>query len=82
MTEPKAAWEEIRERAGLEDVHMHDLRAVFTTLGARGVELKDLSIQLDHADEEVTRKHYLRHDPEKLIATASRVSTALPEEFT
>lgn len=81
MTEPKAAWEEIRRLAGLDDVTMHDLRAVFGTTAEESMRIEEVAAQLGHADPEITRKHYIRRRNERLKQIAAQTTALLPEEF-
>ena len=49
------------KRAGLEDVHFHDLRRTFATLGAIEADVGEKLMQkwLGHASIETTMKHYV-----------------------
>ena len=52
-------WEQARERAGLQDVTLHDLRRTHTTHAAvAGVDLRTLAGRIGHADLTMLQKHY------------------------
>jgi integrase len=50
LTEPKSAWHGACERAGIEDLHMHDLRHTFATFAlVAGVPSRMIKEQMGHA---------------------------------
>jgi integrase len=52
----KDYWARIRERAGLQDVRIHDLRRTCgTKMAEAGVPLHTISTVLNHSDSEVTK---------------------------
>lgn len=52
-------WEAAREKAGLMDVTMHDLRRTHSThAAAAGVDLRTLAGRIGHADLSMLHKHY------------------------
>jgi integrase len=69
-----AAWHVVRQRAGLEDVTLHDLRRSFATIaGDVGVSDHLIGGLLGHAVPGVRKRYAYRTDP-ALIAAADRVS--------
>jgi integrase len=56
LVEPAKAWQRIRERAGVDDVTIHDLRRTFGSwLAARGFSLAMIGAALNHSDPKSTR---------------------------
>jgi integrase len=56
LVEPGKAWQRIRERAGVADVTIHDLRRTFGSwLAARGFSLAMIGVALNHSDPKSTR---------------------------
>ncbi|MDJ0947044.1 MAG: site-specific integrase [Kiloniellales bacterium] len=67
-------WERVRDRAGLRDVRIHDLRHSFASIGAiRGDSLLVIGALLGHRDQSTTQRYaHLSSDP--LRAAADRIS--------
>lgn len=67
-------WERVRERAGLPDVRIHDLRHSFASIGAmRGNSLLMIGALLGHKDQATTHRYaHLSNDP--LRAAADQIS--------
>lgn len=66
LAEPKRAWDKIRERAGLPDVRIHDLRRTFGSwLTTSGISMEVVSKLLNHSSIKVTESVYahLADDP-------------------
>jgi integrase len=58
LVAPGYAWERIRERAGLEDVRIHDLRHSFASLNlAAGVPLLTISKMMNHSSLSQTQRY-------------------------
>ena len=79
MTDPKAAWDRVRERAGLPDVRMHDLRR---TLGswqaATGASLPVIGKSLGHKSTAVTQVYArLDLDPVRLSVNTAVAAMTL-----
>jgi integrase len=72
-----AHWSELREKAGLTDVRMHDLRHTFASTGAASnMSLSILGALLGHSRAETTQRYaHLATDP--LKAAADRIGSAL-----
>jgi integrase len=70
-------WQEIRKRAGLEDVHIHDLRHSFASMAvSKGENLPMIGKLLGHTQVQTTARYaHLASDPVK--KAADRVSTDL-----
>jgi integrase len=52
-------WQKVREKAGLSDVVMHDLRRTHSTHAATaGVDLRTLAGRIGHSDLDMLQKHY------------------------
>lgn len=66
-------------RAGLHDVHFHDLRRTFATLGAlyAHVEEKDMQMLLGHASIVTTMKHYVMSTKESKEEAIKRTGNVL-----
>ena len=62
-------------RAGLKDVHFHDLRRTFGTLGAIDARIDEKTLQklLGHASIETTMKHYVMPTEENKKAGVNRL---------
>lgn len=75
------AWARLRQRAGLVDVHLHDLRHSFAALGAgAGESLLVLGALLGHTGPQMTARYaHLADDPLRSAADriAGRVAAAL-----
>jgi integrase len=70
-----AAWRKARERAGLPEVRVHDLKHTFgRRLRAAGVSFEDRQDLLGHKSGRITT-HYSRPELESLITAANAVST-------
>ena len=70
-----AAWRKARERAGLPEVRVHDLKHTFgRRLRAAGVSFEDRQDLLGHKSGRITT-HYSRPELESLIAAANAVCT-------
>ena len=67
-------WNRIRQRAGLEDVRLHDLRHSFASVGAAGGDsLYIIGKLLGHAQQHTTQRYaHLADDP--MRAAADRIS--------
>jgi integrase len=65
-------WSAIRERAGLEDVHIHDLRHAFASVAAAGgLGLPIIGALLGHRQAQTTQRYaHLAADPLKAAAAA------------
>jgi integrase len=76
------AWERVRERAGLQDVRLHDLRHSFASAAAAaGDSLVIIGKLLGHRDAKTTLRYaHLADDP--LRAAADRVSTRIAASMT
>ncbi|MZR29631.1 site-specific integrase [Sneathiella litorea] len=76
-------WIRIRERAGLHDVRLHDLRHTFASAGAgSGIGLQVLGKLLGHSDPKTTSRYaHIANDPIKAAAdrTAGRLADAMNE---
>jgi len=59
LKNPKRAWHTIRKRAGLGDLHMHDLRHTFASFGLlrAGGSLEALGGLLGHSDARTTQRY-------------------------
>ncbi len=70
-------WERLRERAGLEDVRLHDLRHSFASAAAAaGDSLLVIGKLLGHRDAKTTSRYaHLADDP--LKAAADRISSTI-----
>ena len=71
------AWERIREKAGLEDVRVHDLRHSFASVGAgSGMGLPILGALLGHREAATTQRYaHLAADPLKEAANEITAKT-------
>lgn len=59
LTDPKKGWHRILRRAGIEDLHLHDLRRTLGTyMAMSGVSLSVIGNALNHKDLATTRKVY------------------------
>lgn len=76
------AWQRIRKRAGLDDVHLHDLRHTFGTTASRSggnaFQIRDV---LRHADIAMSAR-YVNADAEPTRALAEVVGAALIASLT
>jgi integrase len=68
----KKPWAAIAGRAGLGDVHLHDLRHTFASVGAGdGMSLQIIGKMLGHADAATTQRYaHLHVDPVRAAADA------------
>lgn len=68
----KKPWSAISRRAGIEDVHIHDLRHTFASVGAGdGMSLLTIGKLLGHADAATTQRYaHLHVDPTRAAANA------------
>ncbi|MBO6719414.1 MAG: tyrosine-type recombinase/integrase [Rhizobiaceae bacterium] len=68
----KKPWAAISRRAGIEDVHIHDLRHTFASVGAGGgMSLLTIGKLLGHADAATTQRYaHLHVDPTRAAANA------------
>jgi integrase len=80
-TDIKKPWAAICGRAGIEDVHIHDLRHTFASIGAGdGMSLPVIGKLLGHADSATTQRYaHLHVDPTRAAANAiaGRIATAI-----
>jgi integrase len=59
IVEPKAALQTVREKSGLSDVTLHDIRRTLGTWAtAGGLSLRTVQLALGHTDSRTTAKHY------------------------
>jgi len=74
LVDLQAAWERIRDAAGIPDVRLHDLRHAFASLGARGGDsLLVIGALLGHRSAKTTHRYtHLADDP--LKDAADRIS--------
>ncbi len=81
MTGIQKAWEAIREKAGLSDVRIHDLRHNFASFAvADGASLFLIGKVLGHRQSRTTEIYsHIRDDPLQAVAdrTAARISEAM-----
>ena len=78
-------WKKIRDRAGLQDVRLHDLRHSYASVGANfGMGLPMIGALLGHTRVETTRRYaHLSDDPlreasERIGATISAALDGKP----
>ena len=75
------AWRRIRERAGLEDVRVHDLRRTAASAGASaGLSLETVGQLLGHTQAATTKRYAFLFDDEKRAAAetmSARVAQGL-----
>ena len=58
MQDLKSAWQKIRDKAGLEDLRLHDLRHSFASVGAgAGLSLPVIGALLGHAQPATTARY-------------------------
>ena len=71
-TDLKKPWAAISARAGLHDVHLHDLRHTFASVGAAdGMSLLTIGKLLGQADAATTQRYaHLHVDPTRVAANA------------
>ncbi|MEQ1781344.1 MAG: tyrosine-type recombinase/integrase [Hyphomonadaceae bacterium] len=73
----KRAWDRIRERAGLEDFRLHDLRHSFASIAVNaGLSLEAIGKALDHKDTRTTQRYAHLTDQ-----TVRHVSTTVADAF-
>jgi len=70
ITNPAKAWEKVRTAAGLKEVHVHDLRHTFASVGAgRNLGLPMIGALLGHTQPATTQRYaHLATDPLKQAA--------------
>lgn len=77
-------WQRIREKAGIPDVRLHDLRHSYASVGAAaGLGLPIIGALLGHADAATTQRYaHLATDPLKAAAEAiaSRIDEAMKKD--
>ena len=72
------AWQRIRTRAGLPDLHIHDLRRTFGTWAATsGVSLSVTAAALGHRDHSTTARIYAIAEASAARAAAESVAALL-----
>ena len=78
-------WRRIRDRAGISDVRLHDLRHSFATIGvATGLNLPVVGHLLGHSQAQTTARYaHAATDPLKAAAEAvgKEIATALNESI-
>ncbi|WP_439628241.1 tyrosine-type recombinase/integrase [Shinella sp.] len=81
-TDLKKPWAAIAGRAGLDDVHLHDLRHTFASVGAGdGMSLLTIGKLLGHADATTTQRYaHLDVDPTRAAANAIAGQIAMAME--
>jgi len=78
----KRAWRRILERAGIRHPSIKDLRDTYTSqLLTAGIQLGYISVQLGHADHNVTARHYTALDPEGICRTDASASRRGPADL-
>jgi integrase len=73
-------WMAVREKAGLEDLHIHDFRSMAASESeAQGINPKTAAAILGHADVRTTLKHYTRarNTQEAAARVAAPIAKAL-----
>jgi integrase len=79
LVEPKSAWQRILQRAGLSDVHMHDLRRTLGSWQAiNGSSLAIIGASLGHQSLEAT-KVYARLSADPVRASVVNATNAIFE---
>jgi integrase len=74
---PKKAWEGVTTRAGIEDLHIHDLRHTFATYAlVAGVPSRMIKEQMGHARAEDMHSRYVHVPRPDLIQATQSHSTA------
>ena len=77
----EAPWRRIRKAAGLDDVHLHDLRHSFASVAAAGgMGLPIIGKMLGHTQAQTTARYaHLASDPVKQAAAtvAERIAAAM-----
>ena len=65
LVPPQRVWRRLRHEAGIDDVHLHDLRHTFASVGAReGLSLPMIGALLGHTDSATTQRYaHLVNDP-------------------
>ncbi|HMO80270.1 MAG TPA: tyrosine-type recombinase/integrase [Pyrinomonadaceae bacterium] len=72
----KRAWKSVKERAAIDDLHFHDLRATFASRTiAAGVPFAIVQKLLGHSSGTVTERHYIALDAD-IFADAVRTVAA------
>ena len=73
LVNPTKPWHRIRERAGLQDVRMHDLRHTFASAGAgSGLSLPMIGALLHHKQASTTQRYaHLYDDPLRRAAATT-----------
>ena len=71
----------VRTDAGIRDARLHDLRKTFgTTLAQAGVNTLFIANWMGHADDSITREHYIGL-PEEARTQLSALQAIIPAEF-
>lgn len=67
MGDPYYRWDRLRKAAGIPDVHLHDLRHTFATIGLKaGVTLKYVGALLGHSKVQTTERYaHVIKDPKR-----------------
>jgi integrase len=74
QTTPKKAWYGACERAGIENLHIHDLRHTFATnLLVAGVDVRFAEKQMGHAGKNAMNSRYAHVPDPELIAAINRL---------
>lgn len=77
LTEPKTAWKRIIERAGLEDIRMHDLRRTLGSWQAiAGTSLPIIGRSLGHKSLKATQV-YSRLTMQPVIESVDKATSAM-----
>lgn len=80
----KKPWAAIASRAGIEDVHIHDLRHTFASVGAGdGMSLLTIGKLLGHADAATTQRYaHVDVNPARAAANAiaGQIAAAIGEK--
>ena len=72
------SWGVIRARAGLDDVHLHDLRRTFASWAAlTGVELAVASKLMNHSDVSITSKVYAQASQDSKRDGANKIAAGI-----
>lgn len=79
INEPKSAWKRVKERAGLTDIRIHDLRRTLGSWQARtGASLVLIGKSLNHKDQQSTAI-YARLDLDPVRQSVDRATSAMFE---
>lgn len=81
---PSKSWERVRKQAGLDDVHIHDLRHTFASVGAgRNLGLPMIGALLGHTQAQTTQRYaHLAADPLRQAANliAGEIAAAMDKK--